>query len=196
MSVKLYISKIPEELDISFLSQLSEYRKNKLSKASNDKLIRQSIAGELLLEKALEGLYSRPLPLELSDNAKPYIIGSKLHFNLSHSGEYVACAVCSEELGLDIQLERNCDLKLAKRYFTDEEYKYLVNNPHAFTEIWVKKESRLKALGTGLKAGLDSFSVFDKAWEYHYCRIGDLHIAVCVPNLESYKVDIIEIKLL
>ena len=196
MSVKLYIAKIPEQLDCSVISRLSEHRRNKLSSVRNEKGIKQSVAGELLLEKAVEGVYSRPLPIETGEKGKPYLAENKCYFNISHSDEYVACAVADFELGLDIQSEVICNLKLAERFFSKDEFEYLKTDNSAFTMLWTKKESRLKALGLGLSGGLSNFSVLENEHEYYYNRIDDLHISVCVPNAKSVEVDMFEIKLL
>ena len=196
MSVKLYLAKIPENLDFGLIPLLSEYRQAKLNNATNEKFIKQSIAAELLLERAVEGIYSRPLPIVCGENGKPYFADGKLQFSISHSGDYVACALFEREIGLDIQIHRECDMKLAKRYFTSEEYEHLKLNPDSFTEIWTKKESYLKALGTGLSGGLSSFSVMGDLDEYYYQRKDDLHICVCIPGEKSIEVDMFEIKLL
>ena len=196
MSVKLYLAKIPEDLDFGVIPSLSEYRREKLNNSTNEKLIKQSIATELLLERAVDGIYSRPLPIVCGEKEKPYFADQKLHFSISHSGDYVACAVCEREIGLDIQIHRECDMKLAKRYFTSEEYEYLKLNPDSFTEIWTKKESYLKAIGTGLSGGLNGFSVLGNLEEYYYLRKDNLHICVCIPGGKSFEVDMFEIKLL
>lgn len=55
-----------------------------------------------------------------------------IHFSLSHSGEYLACAFSGEETGLDLQDLRPSDdsgLRIARRWFTRAEYEALLSQP-------------------------------------------------------------------
>ncbi len=94
------------------------------------------------------------------DNGKPYIHNSPLHFNLSHSGDYVFCLCGTERVGCDIQKQCEYRDKVAKRFFTEKEYGYLCGSKEKeldFTRIWTMKESILKFRGDGISGGLDSF---------------------------------------
>ena len=104
--------------------------------------------------------------LRFSANAygKPYLANSPgIHFNVSHTGNYVACAVSDEPVGIDIEQMRSTDLKVAERFFTPDERTYIsANTPTvSFYEVWTTKESRIKWEGRGLSKLLSSFSVFD-----------------------------------
>lgn len=76
-------------------------------------------------------------------------------FSLSHAGDYVAVAVDTLPVGIDIERNRPYKASLAKRYFSKEEQEL----PLPFTQIWTLKESFLKVTGMGLSFGLDTFSV-------------------------------------
>ena len=64
--------------------------------------------------------------LERTEDGKPFIPGlPDIHFNLSHSGEYIACAFSDKEIGLDLQEHsrpKTSILRIAKRFFTAREY--------------------------------------------------------------------------
>lgn len=64
--------------------------------------------------------------LERTEDGKPFIPGlPDIHFNLSHSGEYIACAFSDKEIGLDLQEHsrpKASILRIAKRFFTAKEY--------------------------------------------------------------------------
>ncbi len=46
-----------------------------------------------------------------------------IHFNLSHSGKMVACAISDEEVGIDVEYnDPEIDLDIAKHYFNNSEY--------------------------------------------------------------------------
>ncbi|MCL1976305.1 MAG: 4'-phosphopantetheinyl transferase superfamily protein [Firmicutes bacterium] len=93
---------------------------------------------------------------------KPYFPHCRqVHFSLSHSGEYWACAFSGQPLGLDIQLheERNY-LMMAKRWYHPEEYVVVEKyGQKSFFDIWSAKESVIKCRGDGFPDKLANFSV-------------------------------------
>lgn len=72
--------------------------------------------------------------------------------------------------GVDIELLREVNyIKIAKRFFTDEESRYLLQTEKTdkekmelFFKIWTGKEAYTKMLGCGLTMRMDSFSIFSK----------------------------------
>lgn len=110
----------------------------------------------------LSGL-AEPLPLTYRYGAKgkPYFENIPLFFNLSHSGEYVLCAVSSREVGADIQKIQSADvMKLAKRFFSEPECLVLERCESAreqqglFFGLWSRKEAYGKLTGEGIAAAL------------------------------------------
>lgn len=99
-----------------------------------------------------------------------YKISSDNIYNLSHSGNYVLCSVDDAgkenlKLGCDIEETKKLHLKLVKRYFLQNEEKYIVEQPTieeqkvAFYRYWVLKESFMKATRRGMGLGLDTFEI-------------------------------------
>ena len=125
------------------------------------------LAAEALLIQAVRNIdpqVSLPLVIQTKETGKPYFADIPLFFSLSHSGDYVACAVADYEIGLDIQCIRPLDERLVHRCFTPQEQSILresKNPDNMFTTLWSIKESYLKATGQGLSGGLSSFSI---AW--------------------------------
>lgn len=129
----------------------------------------------------IEGIPAKKLVYSLSDHGKPYIAGSRLHFNISHCGSVIAAAFCTEEIGADIELVRDFNSSVVRRYFTDNEKEYISSaaDSHAmnrrFFEIWTAKEAFLKYHGVGISGGFD----FDTALADSLCsrinssRFGD-----------------------
>ena len=91
---------------------------------------------------------------------QPYLLQyPHIHFNISHSGDYVACAVGKEPLGLDIQihLDRDCR-RTARRIMNPAEwsaYEASGFQNEYFYQCWTRKESYLKYTGEGL-SGLEA----------------------------------------
>lgn len=92
----------------------------------------------------------------------------RLSFNLSHSGRYKVCAVCSQPtIGVDIEsFDQSVNWRgISERFFSPEESDFLTrvsSFPETdFMRIWVRKEAVVKALGVGLHMPLSEFCVVD-----------------------------------
>jgi len=112
----------------------------------------------------ITGLRNKELIFSVNDYGKPILtISPNVHFNISHTGNYIACAISNEPVGIDIEIIKTVDLKIAERFFTLDEATYIMDDESIFRfyEIWTKKESRIKLEGKGLHKPLSSFSVFD-----------------------------------
>lgn len=105
----------------------------------------------------------KPIPLTYRYGAKgkPYFEKIPLFFNLSHSGEYVLCAVSFREVGADIQKIQSADvMKLAKRFFSEPECLALERcesdreQQGLFFGLWSRKEAYGKLTGEGITAVL------------------------------------------
>jgi len=98
---------------------------------------------------------------------KPFISNNPLFFNLSHSGNFGLLAINKEfEVGVDIEYIRPdfADLKIARRFFSDNEVKELLSLPpkqrkQGFFNCWSRKEAYIKGQGKGLSIPLHQFDV-------------------------------------
>ncbi|MCF1470126.1 4'-phosphopantetheinyl transferase superfamily protein [Agrobacterium vitis] len=158
----------------------SKFRAAKLSmderRRANCLVDQQQRAVYVLVHDALRPILaaylgSQPLDVKFRKmtNGKPILAGttSRLHFNLSHSGERAVIAVTrAAQIGVDIErLRANRRLDaVAKRFFALEERALLAcrqtndseRNSHL---LWAFKEAFVKATGYGLKQPLDSFAL-------------------------------------
>ena len=169
MKTKVYIADMSALRDDAVfsrcLTRVGGERLNKINRCAkhNDKI--RSLAVGLLLEKALDDIGIGDREIRIGDNGKPYLASSAVFFNLSHSGERAMCAVSDMEVGCDVQKIGEANLKIAGRFFSPSE-RQLLNSIEdesekikMFYRLWTLKESYVKALGTGLKTPLGSFSV-------------------------------------
>ncbi len=94
-----------------------------------------------------------------SPNGKPGISGAP-QFNISHSGARAVCAIGNEsDIGVDIELYREIELRDFQLALSPEEDNHLRNSPRMsrqFLELWTQKESICKAQGGGLSINLKS----------------------------------------
>jgi 4'-phosphopantetheinyl transferase len=124
------------------------------------------VALRLLLAR-YTGCAPDALPIAVEANGRPFLTGvlSRLHFNLSHSGEMALAAFAlSDPVGVDVERVRKLPdaIEIAERYFAAGEREAIRRAPAerrsaVFAVIWTRKEAILKALGLGLHAPLDSF---------------------------------------
>lgn len=125
------------------------------------------IAGAgILLQWALlqEGIPKSSQILTENRWGKPQLADfSAPQFSLSHSGDWVICAVGSQPLGADVELPR-CTMQMARRFFHPSEVKYLetlsaLKQKIALCRLWTAKEAFLKALGHGFATAPNCFYV-------------------------------------
>lgn len=97
---------------------------------------------------------------------KPFLVGAEeLEFNLSHTNGFVSCAIArGVEVGVDVErVDRSVEaVDIARRFFADEEWKYIEGLPEglqrdAFFRIWTLKEAYVKACGRGFDLPLRDF---------------------------------------
>ena len=89
-------------------------------------------------------------------HGKPYLAGSGINFNLSHSGRFAACAVSDKAVGVDIQQHRHFEKNLIEYVFSSQEAQRIdecetaEQRDELCTKLWTVKESIIKYLGTGM----------------------------------------------
>ncbi|QJC50763.1 4'-phosphopantetheinyl transferase superfamily protein [Paenibacillus albicereus] len=125
---------------------------------------------ELLLRSVVcreLGWSNRDISFVFNAYGKPQLAGgSSFHFNVSHSGGWIACLADRQSVGVDVEAHAPVEPALAQACFCEEELAFLnVSSPGSedwtrrFFRLWTAKESAVKALGKGLSVPLPSFSV-------------------------------------
>lgn len=115
---------------------------------------------------------------------KPYLTDyPHTHFNISHSGPYVACAVCSVPVGIDVQEIVSYHPDIANRVFNFCEREEIQNSSNVsvgFTKVWTQMESRIKAAGLriGFKQDGNTFLNYNIISRF----IGDAVISISYLN--------------
>ncbi len=111
-----------------------------------------------------------PESLQLSYGAfgKPHLISaSTIQFNVSHSDMVVIIGLTNTKaLGVDVEMDKRSFevMDVAQNFFSPLEIENLLefdkeSQVRSFYRCWTRKESIIKALGSGLSFPLDSFAV-------------------------------------
>ena len=138
----------------SLLSSLPEDIQKRAIRYKSQEAAYNFVVGRLLLKYAIEQM---DIPfkyedIQVSENEKPFYKGAS--FNLSHSGDLVACAIAKRgNLGLDVEEIKAIDWKSFEAWFTAKEWDVIVNAENSlvkFYQYWCRKESIIKALGLNL----------------------------------------------
>ena len=188
--VKVYITTISEADFDGAIKCLSEYRRAKAKRKNGE----GSLTAGLLLDYALRkhGFYERDMEYGENEHGKPFFKNCPIKFSLSHSGKYAVCVVSDTECGIDAEKYADTKnvLKIAERYFATDEYEYIKSSGDtktAFFKLWTRKESLLKAIGTGISGGLKTYTVLNDEiaigdTKFRFLEIGgyeDIAITVC-----------------
>ena len=160
---------VPELTDSEFetvLPLVSSEKRKRIRKFHFRKDAQNCLLGDVLARICIcraTGLSNQQLEFSTNEYGKPFLTTDpRIHFNISHAGYYVVCAVSDEPVGIDIELIKPVEMKIAERFFTPDETAYITQDEsiRRFYEVWTKKESRIKWEGLGLHKPLTSFSVF------------------------------------
>ncbi len=130
---------------------------------------RRCLCADMLARKMLadaSGIAPGDVSFSYGEKGKPRANVST-HFNVSHSGDFVLCAVSDTPVGADIEQIKPFRAGLVGRYFTDAEAAYVwggdplpdgsVTDPDTcarFCRVWTAKEAYVKMTGTGISTDL------------------------------------------
>ncbi|WP_391204482.1 4'-phosphopantetheinyl transferase family protein [Psychrobacillus sp. L4] len=144
-------------------------KKSRIEKLVNKKDKIRVLIGEILIRTLIIkhlGIKNDEILFKRNRFGKPFLTGfSGFHFNISHSGEFVVCAIDENPIGIDIEQVKNINYEhIAMNFFSKSENNYIFksgldNQLKRFYELWTLKESYIKCCGQGLAIPLKSFSI-------------------------------------
>lgn len=147
--------------------ELEEYQRMVCYRFYDDKM--RYLAGKILTKLLLQSyLGIKNISLQKGKYGKPYYrvpAGKReVRFNISHSGEWIlAIFSYHRNVGIDVQKidEISNYMDIAQNFFSKVEAIDIqkVKSSELFYQYWSAKEAYLKALGVGLRYGMDFFSV-------------------------------------
>jgi len=170
-AVSLLEESLFEKVKPKLLSGVPEVIRLKIESFARSNDAQRSLLGELLVRHLLAGLTKTKLPdhpFTTGEKGKPAPDGyNGVHFNISHSGQWVVAALSPASVGVDVEKIRKVPEGVAHRFFSEAENKMLQNaanesqKAEIFFTLWTLKESFLKAIGKGLTKSLGSFTIVE-----------------------------------
>jgi 4'-phosphopantetheinyl transferase len=190
------------------IALISNERINKIEKLrrADDKI--RSLYSELLARYALKkefNLEAEDIKFTWNRFSKPLLVGYEdIHFNLSHSDNWIVCAVGDSPLGVDVEKIELGDNRFIEEVLHLEEIEYIKRfkdnekNTKYYT-FWCLKEAYGKYMGVGLNYDYQKYSFHQSSqiwtlkshksdsWEPLYFQVkrlpGNYILAVCSPTM-------------
>lgn len=212
------ISDVPNRiLGAELLPLLTPRKRERIEKLVHVEDVVRALKGERLIRDIIKreiGLEGAAVNFETNAYGKPFLVGYPgFHFNLSHSGKWVVCAVGDRPVGIDVERMGEVDPQVAACFFSLEEQQDLSARPAAdqrshFYHLWTLKESFLKCTGQGFFIDPISFTIkieeagiglrtSSGAIDVRYCfRIFDLdrgYALACCSQVETFANNVIQV---
>ena len=113
----------------------------------------------ILADVLKQDYHIEEMPEILRDEmGKPYFASGKLHFNVSHSEEYLAIAISEQPIGVDMQATKNIREGMYKKVVQPAEMGLIGEERQKdFLRLWALKESFVKAEGKGLRIPMKDY---------------------------------------
>lgn len=154
---------------------INSEKRYKIKKFINKEDKIRMLIGEILIRTMIFeklSIRNEHIAFEKNEYGKPYLKEHpKFNFNISHSGDFVVCAIDNKPIGIDIEKIKHIEYKeIAESFFSSSEFEYIGKADseielNKFYEIWTLKESYIKCCGQGLSIPLKSFSIDKDKYE-------------------------------
>ncbi len=178
---------------LKLLERISPSRREKIIKMRKEVPRLAAIGAEVCLSCALN--LPLPLSLNVAENGKPYLEGER-QFNISHSGDFVICAVGIKNVGIDIERISRMKEAVFKRIASPLEKAAAeklskCRRSEYYCSVWTKKESLLKLTGEGIRKELSGVCT-ETADRYFYTqKLGGYIYSLCLAKAEEVAVHLI-----
>ncbi len=158
--MKTYIVKVDSISDAEFnymLKILPIERQKQILRQRIKQNTDNMLIGSILARYAIKNEFGIPIAKQVfstGEHGKPYLKNhSDIHFNISHSGQYVVCAVADVPIGIDVQKVSEFNLSVAERVCNEQEITQILTSTDKaseFIKLWTQKEAYVKMLGCGI----------------------------------------------
>jgi 4'-phosphopantetheinyl transferase len=159
---------ITSDIYFTLITNISKEKQDKIKRFVRQDDAYRSLCADILIRTAIckkLAIMNRDIEFGVNEYGKPYLLNNNtLQFNVSHSRNWIVCAIDDQSVGIDIEKIKDVDLSIAKRFFSKKEWNELQKKTgdtkrEYFFDLWTLKESYIKAIGIGLSKPLDSFTI-------------------------------------
>lgn len=177
MTINIYYTKftkhLPSELLALYTNMLPPDLKIRNSGFLKWQDKHSNLFGKLLLIQGIKDIganISLISKMNYDEYNRPYL-SPEFDFNISHSGDYVLCAIGENiKLGIDIEKIRDLDFNYFNKTMTNSQW-YNINLSEkplsTFFHYWSIKESVIKADGKGLSISLLDINIENNIAQYN-----------------------------
>lgn len=164
------IRDVSQEEYEKYFSLMSPEKQQRVERFRFEDGKKRTVAGEMLARRMISGqckIKEDKIVFKTSEKGKPYTKSADIHFNISHSDEFILCAVNDGPIGVDIEKIRDINEMVIKHACNPKELEYVYEKGVSkqeslkrFFEIWTYKEACFKHKGTGIEdfQALDYFN--------------------------------------
>jgi 4'-phosphopantetheinyl transferase len=163
LMIRVYAINIKDAIiNPAWVQHVSHYKRQRLAAMDHTQTFVHTLTGDLLVQYlAVQhlGVSYQDLVFHTTAQGKPYLVSppQPFHFSLSHSGNWVVCAVHHSPVGIDVQLMEPIDTSMVQNLMTPEAYAHYLSLPYQqrlnyFYDLWTQQESYLKLMGRGISA--------------------------------------------
>lgn len=157
-----------ENLFIEMIKYISPEKQAKIHRFRKRIDALRSLIGDLIIRLILckhYGFHNDEIKYAYQEFGKPYLPEHPdIHFNISHSGDWVVGIVSDSSVGIDIEKITEMKSDISSLVLAEDENKKL-HKLHEnergpfFFELWTLKESYSKVTGKGLSEGLQELKI-------------------------------------
>ena len=171
-------------------------RMNEINECKSESVKREKYRVWELLEYAIkDAFYPDFNNLQFTKMPSGQWVCDKLCFSISHSDEAMTVALCESDVGVDIELVRELDPRLADRVLTERELSYYQNLTEAqrtdyLLEAWCKKEAVFKASRGDILLPR-TIDANDHCTYVERVKIANSEYLIAVSAKESFSVELI-----
>jgi len=170
--IEIYALQSTEKLEESLFAYLCHFvddsKRRKINRFLHWEDAQRGLLADLMIRDIIvekTKLENEIIHFSFNQYRKPFLNNlNDFYFNLSHSGNWIVCAIDNNPIGIDVEQIKSIDFDISRNYFSYDEHIDLMNKGASerlsyFFTLWTLKESYIKAEGKGLSIPLKSFSI-------------------------------------
>ncbi len=176
MMVNIYYSHVTRQLASyeyeRYLERIPKPMHQRITRYKHWQDRQTGLFSRLLLIKGLADFGIQPTALydlKYTNHKRPYL-DNGVDFNISHSGDWVLCAISdTHQVGVDIEQVRSVPLSDFEHMLSTTEKQQIeatLNPYQVFYDLWTRKEAVAKAEGSGLMLSLHDINLDDDKAHY------------------------------